>query len=194
MAHVSPHRPSGDYFDRDQRKCNDFKKTQDPSCRSFESMQQMHKAKAKSCERRADWLFYLIQFHSLRLEAAHVDGKVVVLLLQQLHPNKHKTLPISMCLQESFSRMPGDCDACGPAGCWLASGGASAFSDMQLFSLNMQPCLRSPTESSLYFQSRQTLKLKRVKYLEKKLFWAAECLAARQNHTNADLFLFLILC
>lgn len=49
-------------------------------------MQQMHKAKDRG--KRADPSFYLIQFHSLRLEAEHVDGKVVVLLLQQHHPKK----------------------------------------------------------------------------------------------------------
>lgn len=48
------------------------------------------------------FLFYLIQFHSLRLEAAHVDGKVVVLLLQQLHPKKDEMQPISMCLCETL--------------------------------------------------------------------------------------------
>lgn len=66
----------------------------------------MHKAKTKSHEGRVDWLFYLIQFHSLRLEAAHVDGKVVVLLLYQLQPKKHKMPPISMCLREAISRIP----------------------------------------------------------------------------------------
>lgn len=109
--HMSVRAPSQwTLFGRNQRKCNDFTKTQDPSCLSFKSMQQMHKAKTKSRERRVDWLFYLIQFHSLRLEAAHVDGKVVVLLLQQLHPRKHKMPPISTCLREAFSRIPAGFD------------------------------------------------------------------------------------
>lgn len=46
---------------------------------------------------KRDPSFYLIQFHSLRLEAEHVDGKVVVLLLQQHHPKKHKIPPMSKC-------------------------------------------------------------------------------------------------
>lgn len=68
-------------------------------------------SKTESDERRTDSSFYLIQFHSLRLEAEHVDGKVVVLLLQQLHPKKHKIPPISKCFwldpwRPCFQQMP----------------------------------------------------------------------------------------
>lgn len=126
----------------------------------------MHKAKTKS--HRSGWLFffcffYLIQFHSLSLEAAHVDGKVVVLLFQQLHPKKHKIQPISMFVSEAFSRIP---RGFVPSRCMkLVLWPRRLLTDLSM---------RSPVN---IFKS----KLK----VERNYFCVPEWLAARQTQTNA---------
>lgn len=92
---------------RNSRKCNDLNKRYDPSCLSFKSMQRMHKQTHEEKE-TCGLMSYLIQFLGLWFEPTHVDGKVAVLLLQQLHPKNTKSC-LSVCAghpwRNSFRQM-----------------------------------------------------------------------------------------